>query len=322
MMYILYELWDVWVDSTSGDQKWPNVREAQDGCWKFHVVWYEESQGARVWCLRMDSTLFTQASVSSWQFRSLRTESWKQILRSFETRIAWTRHTPANTRTGAKKLFTKWYQENTPVPCIQSSKYSFESLNSLEYSQRHACHDLWRMSCKIVCQDRAFAASTLTGPGLCTVKYHLHQDQSMEELETADVRPTRQQFPYAGAFRNSPEKNMSPKWSRSQQRRLMSGTFGLEIWLRHISKANEAETTFRLWGFHAHPDFGDRYDVRWTVRESEIWRSHDSHLFENLGHRSPVLEGLISQRVQGALRAHAALPQWRYWTYMHQWGNV
>lgn len=122
MMYILYELWDVWVDSTSGDQKWPNVRGAQDGCWKFHFVWYEESQGARVWCLRMDSTLFTQASVSSWQFRSLRSESWKQILRSFETRIAWTRHTPANTRTGAKKLFTKWYQENTPVPCIQSSK--------------------------------------------------------------------------------------------------------------------------------------------------------------------------------------------------------
>lgn len=28
----------------------------------------------------------------------------------------------------------------------------------------------------------------------------------MEELETADVRPTRQQFPYAGAFEIAPKK--------------------------------------------------------------------------------------------------------------------
>lgn len=138
---------------------------------------------------------------------------------------------------------------------------------------------LWPMSCQIVCQDRAFAASTLTGPGLCTVKYHLHQDRSMEELEKVKSSCTISLL----------AKLFCDCWCEAHKAavslcRLMSGTFGLEIWLRHISKANEAETTFRLWGFHAHPDFGDRYDVRCTVRESEIWRSHDSHLFENLGH--------------------------------------
>lgn len=292
----MYELWDIWVDSASGDQKWPNVRGAQDGCWKFHVVWYEECQGARVWCLRMDSTLFTQARVSSWQFRFSNLVHRSSKLRNQDC-LDQTHACQHQNR--SEKAVHKVVSRKHPCALHSKLLNSFESLNLLEYGQRHGCHDSVTDVLQNCMPGSRFCGFNFNWPG------SLHSEISFTSgpiyrgtgkvkssctisllakllMWLLIVRPTRQQFPYAGAF-FGPHKYVTKMLTTSHSR-LMSGTFGLEIWLRHISKANEAETTFRLWGFHAHPDFGDRYDVRCTVRESEIWRSHDSHLFENLGH--------------------------------------
>ncbi len=92
------------------------------------ILCHRECQGTRVWCLRMDSTLFTQANGLDPQISCIQVA----IQRELETDCSKPRNlvspgllgpdTRLPTPEQELKLFTKWYREDTPVPCTQTSK--------------------------------------------------------------------------------------------------------------------------------------------------------------------------------------------------------